>query len=98
MPSIPKEKLLELSQQAIRDEYEQATKDFPDWPSLEHGFTVLQEEVAELFEELRRKPRSIRQLEQEAIQVGAMALRFLITLEDLYSGDRFPPSTFCRDD
>jgi hypothetical protein len=44
------------------------------------GYAVLLEEVDELWEEVRKggtEPRDLDRMRKEAVQVGAMALRFL---------------------
>jgi len=48
--------------------------------SAHEGYAVLLEEVDELWDEVKKSPkkRSVAQIQLEAIQVAAMALRFLI--------------------
>lgn len=60
-------------------EYESAVKKYPEFNSAHEGFAVLWEEVDELWDEVKKKPSdvSLRQMREEAIQVAAMALRFI---------------------
>jgi hypothetical protein len=65
----------------------------PGFPSLEHGYTVLLEEMAELFEEIRKKPakRSMPNLYKEAIQVAAMGCKvakFISAIEEKKDQDK----------
>lgn len=63
-------------------ELSSASDKFPPFASAHEGFAILKEEVDELWDEVKKKP-SIRlnmNLEKEAIQVAAMALRFLVDI------------------
>ncbi len=62
---------------AIIKEYGEATNQFGKFNSAHEGWAVLKEEVDELWEEIKAKPRDHEGMHREAIQVGAMALRFL---------------------
>lgn len=62
-------------------ELDKATAKFGPFASAHEGYAVLQEEVDELWQEVKHGSRN-RQRE-EAIQVAAMALRFLIDVCDL---------------
>jgi hypothetical protein len=52
---------------------------FPKFASAHEGFSILKEEVDELWDEVKKKPgaRENMSLREEAIQVAAMALRFI---------------------
>jgi hypothetical protein len=50
--------------------------------SAHEGYAVLKEEVDELWDEIKRKERSPAAMRKEAVQVAAMALRFLYDLRD----------------
>ena len=64
--------------QLIQAEHNKAKLKYKDNFSSNHeGFAVLKEEVDELWDEVKRKHPSNEQLREEAIQIGAMALRFL---------------------
>ena len=61
-------------------EYHRATAKFGKFNSAHEGFCVLLEEVTELQAEVFKggsQPRSMANMRTEAVQVGAMALRFL---------------------
>jgi len=81
----------------IGDEYIEASMEFPKFNSFHEGYSILKEEVDELWEEIKNKnvidnigddgkisefviKPDVRQIEKEAVQVGAMAVRFLIDL------------------
>lgn len=63
--------------QQIAEEVERATSKFAPFNSSHEGFAVLMEEVDELWDEVKSNcdPAKMR---TEAIQVGAMAVRFLL--------------------
>lgn len=48
-----------------------------EFVSAHEGYAVLLEELDELWEEIKKNPRDEKKLKSEAIQVAAMALRFL---------------------
>jgi hypothetical protein len=60
-------------------EVEMATERFPPMNSAHEGFAVLKEEVDELWDEVKKKQgeRDIEKLRKEAVQVAAMAIRFI---------------------
>ena len=66
-------------------EYLRATSTFPQFASPHEGYAVLLEEVDELWDEIKnnKKPGAQERMRKEATQVGAMALRFLMLLDDL---------------
>lgn len=63
----------------VLDELAWARKTFPPFHSAHEGFAVLLEEVDELKAEVWKHParRSPGAMRREAVQVAAMALRFL---------------------
>lgn len=65
---------------AVIGEYNRAVNSYPPMNSAHEGYAVILEEIDELWEVVRQKDsvRSNQQLKEEAIQVAAMALRFLI--------------------
>jgi hypothetical protein len=65
---------------AIIKELERATKINEPFHSAHEGFAVLLEEVDELKAEVWKKiyRRDRHQMIEEAVQVGAMAIRFLM--------------------
>jgi len=68
----------------IEHEYQWAAKRFPPFHSAREGFDILDEEVQELKQAIRHGTKE--QARAEAIQVAAMALRFII---DLYETPEF---------
>lgn len=67
---------------AVMAEYNTALQNFPPMRSEHEGYAILLEEVEELWDEIKKSPRKRDPvaLRKEAIQVAAMALRFV---EDL---------------
>jgi len=64
----------------IYEEYQRAIKKFLPFNSAHEGKAVIEEELDELWDEIKRKKRDNKQMKKEAIQVGAMALRFLVDI------------------
>lgn len=60
----------------VVDEAMEAFANFPPFRSTHEGFAILKEEVDELWEEV--KCGNLDEAKQEAVQVAAMALRFLV--------------------
>jgi hypothetical protein len=67
---------------AVMAELERAQQNFPPMHSEHEGFAILKEEVDELWDEIKKSPskRDKAKLRAEAIQVAAMALRFISDL------------------
>jgi hypothetical protein len=63
----------------VQHEVGSATAKFPPFNSAHEGYAVLLEEVDELWEivKLKQKNRDLSALRKEAVQVAAMAIRFL---------------------
>ena len=74
-----KEELYEVLED-VRDEFRTATRNFPDFHSSHEGFAVLKEEVDELWDEVKANKlcESKQRQRNEAIQIAAMAIRFVI--------------------
>jgi NTP pyrophosphatase (non-canonical NTP hydrolase) len=68
----------------IYREYREAISKFPPFHSAHEGYAILLEEVDELWDEIKgnKKPGAYGRMKKEAIQVGAMALRFLVMLDE----------------
>ena len=75
---------LSSNHHAIKEEYLRASKIFGKFTSAHEGIAVIREEYLELEREVFKKNPNKNKLRDEAIQLGAMALRFLqdINLED----------------
>lgn len=68
---------------ALVKEYSRAIALHPTGMRSAHeGFAILKEEVDELWDEVKKKQptQDIEKLKKEALQVGAMALRFLVDI------------------
>jgi hypothetical protein len=64
--------------QEVLAELDSATAKFSTFHSSHEGYAILKEEVDELWDEVKaNRPNRAR---EEAIQVAAMAIRFLIDL------------------
>lgn len=63
----------------VAKELESACAKFPPFHSAHEGYAVLKEEVDELFDAIRAN--DFAHAREEAIQVAAMALRFIIDLK-----------------
>jgi hypothetical protein len=61
-------------------EFESAISRYPAFHSAHEGYAIILEEVDELWTEVKKSPkkRDPILMREEAIQVAAMALRFLI--------------------
>jgi len=65
---------------AIREEFVKASNRYPKFASEHEGFAIIAEEMDELWDAVKLKqvdPTRRAKCEKEAIQVAAMALRFL---------------------
>lgn len=69
----------ELALDLIAKEADRAAKKFPIFNSAHEGYAVLLEEVEELWDEIKLKSadRDDDKMLLEAVQVGAMAVRFI---------------------
>jgi hypothetical protein len=70
-----------ISEEA-QDELDRATAKFGPFASAHEGYSVLLEEMDELWDEVKTKNRSIPKMREEAIQVAAMAMRFVMDICD----------------
>lgn len=69
-----------MSRNSINDilnELECARNSHENFNSRWEGFCVLQEEVHELWEEVRKKEPPKKLMREEAVQVAAMAIKFI---------------------
>ena len=62
---------------AMEAELIRATRRFGAFASTHEGWAVIKEELDELWDAIKAKA-DVNTLQREAIQVGAMALRFLV--------------------
>lgn len=63
----------------VCDEFYRASNTYPRFNSAHEGYAILLEEVDELWDEVKKSPknRDPEKMRTEAIQVAAVALRFL---------------------
>lgn len=69
--------------QLIQDvgfELDQAIRNWPPFNSAHEGYAVLAEEMDELWDHVKtnQRKRDLPKMQQEAIQVAAMAIRFAL--------------------
>jgi len=66
----------------IIDEFKKATIKNGPFNTAHEGYAVILEELDELWHEIKKKQekRDMERMKKEAIQVGAMALRFLVDI------------------
>jgi hypothetical protein len=64
----------------IINEFKRATSMYGAFNSAHEGYAALLEEVDELWDEVKKNPkkRDYEAMKKEAVQVGAMAFRFLV--------------------
>ena len=77
---MAKAEQVEHATRRVLDEYHRAAEHFTGFRSDHEGYAVILEEMDELWEEIKRNPRYKEKVRDEAIQVAAMALRFLVDL------------------
>lgn len=67
---------------SIIQEFATASAKHPPLNSAHEGYAIIFEELDELWDEVKKKPskRRCSKMRTEAIQVGAMAMRFLLDL------------------
>lgn len=70
----------EIYIRAISQELKNARNRFPPFNSSHEGYAILLEEVDEMWDEIKKN--DIRRSKEEAIQVAAMALSYLIDVKD----------------
>lgn len=64
---------------AIFEEYKKAVEKYPRFHTPHEGWAVIKKELDELWKEVRTYPKENKEaMRKEAIQIGAMALRFLV--------------------
>ena len=63
----------------ILHEHTKAVNRYASFNSAHEGYAILKEEVDELWDEIKKKDhiRDKKEMKKEAIQVAAMALRFI---------------------
>lgn len=64
----------------IFDEWKKAGQKHPAIHSAHEGYAVILEELDELWQEIKNNPCDEERVRAEAVQVAAMALRFIVDL------------------
>ena len=74
---MDKSKAIEL----VLSELDSALDKFPMFNSSHEGYAILKEEVDELWDEIKNNkyPMSSMNQKKEAMQIGAMAIKFLMS-------------------
>lgn len=72
---------IEEAIELVKKELESANGKFPLFNSSHEGYAVIKEELDELWDEIKndKHPRSKMNQKDEAIQVAAMAIKFLVS-------------------
>lgn len=55
---------------------------YPPFNTAHEGYAVLLEEVDELWDEVKKKNHDNNSMRKEAVQIGAMAIRFIYDVLD----------------
>ena len=61
----------------VKAEYESATKKFGTFNSTHEGYAIIKEELDELWDDIKNNENK-NKIREEAKQVAAMAIRFMI--------------------
>ena len=75
---------INIGRSAIVEELRTALNKYPSFNSGHEGYAIIKEELDELWEIVKLKqstPNRNELMEKEAIQVAAMAIRFLLDLD-----------------
>lgn len=67
----------------VCEELQAAIKTHSLFTSAHHGYAVILEELDELWDEVKKKKsiRDVKNMRAEAVQVAAMAMKFIISME-----------------
>lgn len=60
-----------------------AIKNNKPFNSAHEGYAVIKEELDELWDEIKNNPKNWKRIQEEAVQVAAMGMRFLMDLENM---------------
>lgn len=73
---------IEKALDAVVEELYSATEKHGPFHSAHEGYAVILEELDELWDEIKLKNRNQTNIREEAVQVAAMALRFLVDIAE----------------
>ena len=62
----------------VQDELKRAITMYPPFRSRHEGYAIIKEELDELWTEIKRKPQDEKKIEEEAVHLSAMAIRFIM--------------------
>ncbi len=62
----------------VTEELQSAMRKFPPFNSPHEGYAVILEELDELWDEVKKNPPHKGAMREEATQVAAMAIRFML--------------------
>ncbi|MDR3586871.1 MAG: hypothetical protein P4L59_16390 [Desulfosporosinus sp.] len=63
----------------VVEELDRANKMYGPFTSPHEGWAVLKEEMDELWDEIKNKKPDKDRMREEAVQVGAMAMKFILS-------------------
>ena len=68
----------------VTNELQTAIETHGLFTSAHHGYAIILEELDELWDEIKKKRsmRDVRNMRAEAVQVAAMAMKFIISMEN----------------
>jgi len=72
---------------AILAELKWANQVNDNFTSPHHGYAIILEELDELWDEVKKKHPDIRNMRSEAVQVAAMAMKFIMSMENDWKPD-----------
>jgi len=72
----------------IYDECRRAQEIFGSFKNSHEGHSVIREEFDEFWEEIKKKDADLAKIKKEAVQLGAMVLRFLVEVKEVNSKSR----------
>ena len=64
----------------IIKEYKRASNIHGPFKSAHEGYAIMLEEFDELWDEIKQREPNVYSMEEEVVQIGAMALRFLVDI------------------
>lgn len=67
---------------AVGDEVLRALDKFPPFNSPHEGYAVIKEELEELWDEVKANRGRTREARDEAVQIAAMAVRYVLDLRE----------------
>lgn len=70
----------ELAIELITEEAKKRLQEHGEFNSYHEGYAVILEEIDELWGEVKKKSRTVYDIQEEAIHAAAMLLRFIVEL------------------